>query len=106
MEHLDAAGLVQSRGGLAEDGRHEARHREVEGLLGRQAFTHKASDGVLLAVAETHRLAESGFMGLHIDIDQVAEDNREKQGKRKNGYLVNEGDRLTKEQKKELQEKN
>lgn len=38
-------------------------------------------------------------MGLHIDIDAVAADNKAKVGKRKNGALVNEGDKLTKEQK-------
>lgn len=45
-------------------------------------------------------------MGLHIDIDAVAADNKQKKGKRKNGALVNEGDKLTKERKQELIKEN
>jgi arsenate reductase-like glutaredoxin family protein len=46
-----------------------------------------------------------GFMGLHVDIDQIYEDNKRKEGNRKQGFLVNDGDKLTKEQKIELKEK-
>ena len=38
-----------------------------------------------------------GFMGLHVDIDQIYEDNKKKSGARKQGFLVNDGDKLTKE---------
>jgi hypothetical protein len=36
-------------------------------------------------------------MGLHVDIDQIYEDNKKKVGKRKAGFLVNDGDKITKE---------
>ena len=37
------------------------------------------------------------FLGLHIDIKRVLEDNKKKTGPRKNGQLVNDGDKLTRE---------
>lgn len=43
-------------------------------------------------------------MGLHVDIDQIYEDNKKKNGTRKQGFLVNDGDKLTKEQKVKLKE--
>lgn len=55
---------------------------KLQGLLGQQSL--------------------AGFMGLHIDIDQIKKDNDAKQGVRKSGFLVNQGDKLTKAQKKEL----
>lgn len=42
------------------------------------------------------------FMGLKVDIDAVYEMNKKRTGKRKNGCLVNEGDKLTQEIKREL----
>lgn len=45
-------------------------------------------------------------MGLHIDIDRVKRDNDAKQGVRKSGFLVNQGDKLTKQKKAELKEIN
>ncbi|TNV77439.1 hypothetical protein FGO68_gene16130 [Halteria grandinella] len=42
------------------------------------------------------------FMGLHVDIDQIAADNRKRQGIRKFGFLVNQLGKLTPEQKKQL----
>jgi hypothetical protein len=41
----------------------------------------------------------SGFMGLHVDIEKVKADNNRVVGLRKQGFLVNAGDKLTKEQK-------
>ena len=41
-------------------------------------------------------------MGLHVDIDSISEDNRVKTGVRKQGFLVNSGDKLTKEEKIKL----
>lgn len=38
-------------------------------------------------------------MGLHVDIDSISEDNRVKKGARKQGFLVNAGDKVTKEEK-------
>ena len=38
-------------------------------------------------------------MGLHVDIDSISEDNKKKVGARKQGFLVNDGDKLTKEDK-------
>lgn len=44
-------------------------------------------------------------MGLHVDIDAIYADNQKKvNAKRKQGFLVNDGDKLTKEQKLKLQE--
>ena len=48
----------------------------------------------------------SGFLGLHVDIDRVHQDNLKKSGKRKAGFLVNEGDKLTKEQRIEMKDAN
>ena len=45
-------------------------------------------------------------MGLHVDIDRIAEDNRRKQGIRKFGFLVNQQGKLTPQEKKTLQEEN
>jgi hypothetical protein len=46
-------------------------------------------------------------MGLKVDIDKIFEDNMTKQGYRKYGtVLVNMGDKLTKEQKLQLQKEN
>ena len=42
-------------------------------------------------------------MGLHVDIDAIYEDNQKTVGKRKAGFLVNQGDKLTHEIKKQLQ---
>lgn len=39
----------------------------------------------------------AGFMGLRVDIDAVKRDNEAKQGFRKYGFLVNEGDKITKQ---------
>jgi hypothetical protein len=41
-------------------------------------------------------------MGLHIDIDRIKRDNDATAGVRKSGFLVNQGDKLTKQRKKEL----
>jgi hypothetical protein len=42
-------------------------------------------------------------MGLHLDIDQVLADNLKKEGSRKwNKILVNIGDKLTREERKDL----
>ena len=43
-------------------------------------------------------------MGLHVDIDAVYEDNKKRSGARKQGFLVNDGDKLTKEEKIKLKE--
>lgn len=59
---------------------------KLQGLLGQQSL--------------------AGFMGLHIDIDQIKKDNDAKQGVRKSGFLVNQGDKLTKQQKVDLQKIN
>ena len=45
-------------------------------------------------------------MGLHVDIDRVAEENRKKHGIRKFGFLVNQQGKLTPTEKKALQELN
>ena len=45
----------------------------------------------------------AGFMHLHVDIDAIAADNAKKKGKRKCGFLVNDGDKLTQPEKVELQ---
>lgn len=39
------------------------------------------------------------YMGLHMDIDAAHEYNKKIPGIRKNGALVNQGDKLTKEEK-------
>jgi hypothetical protein len=44
-------------------------------------------------------------MGLHVDIDAISEDNKKKTGARKQGFLVNDGDKLTKEEKLLLRER-
>ncbi|CDW81052.1 UNKNOWN [Stylonychia lemnae] len=46
------------------------------------------------------------FMNLHVDIDRIAIDNRRKQGIRKMGFLVNQGGKLTPEEKAQLQAMN
>ena len=46
------------------------------------------------------------FMGLSVDIDRIELDNRKKQGIRKCGFLVNQGGKLTPEEKKNLIEIN
>ena len=46
------------------------------------------------------------FLGLHVDIDKVYRDNKRKAGKRVNGYLVNDGDKMTKELKLKKKEEN
>lgn len=49
----------------------------------------------------------SGFMGLHVDIEAVFEENKKKKGVRKYGtVLINQGDKLTKEEKVKLIEQN
>ena len=45
-------------------------------------------------------------MGVHVDIDRVAEENRKKQGIRKFGFLVNQQGKLAPQEKKDLQEQN
>ena len=46
-------------------------------------------------------------MGLHLNIDQIHADNKLKPGVRKYvGVLINEGDKLTKEEKLALRAKN
>ena len=45
-------------------------------------------------------------MGLHVDCDQIFEDNRKKEGLRKFGCLVNSGDKLTKARKLKLRQEN
>eukprot|EP00347_Sterkiella_histriomuscorum_P013536 403364335 len=46
------------------------------------------------------------FMGLHLDIDRIAADNKQKRGIRKQGFLVNQGCKLTPEEKDELRKIN
>ena len=46
------------------------------------------------------------FLGLHVDIDRVCNDNKLKSGKRKATFLVNEGDKLTKEERERMKEEN
>jgi hypothetical protein len=43
-------------------------------------------------------------MGLHVDIDRIAEENRKMQGIRKFGFLVNQQGKLSPQEKKALQE--
>ena len=43
---------------------------------------------------------------MHLDIHRIAADNKKKTGYRKCGFLVNEGDKLTKEDKERLKVKN
>ena len=45
-------------------------------------------------------------MGLHLDIDRIGRDNKAKIGHRKMGFLVNDGDKLTKAGRERLQELN
>ena len=40
-----------------------------------------------------------GFLGLHVDIDRIARDNEQKSGYRKAGFLVNQGDKKTPEER-------
>ena len=44
----------------------------------------------------------AGFMGLHLDLERILDNNKQKTGLRKFGYLINEGDKLTKEGRKLL----
>ena len=37
----------------------------------------------------------AGFMGLHLDLERVYQDNKNRPGLRKMGFLINEGDKLT-----------
>lgn len=47
------------------------------------------------------------FMGLHLDIEKIREDNKLKPGLRKYvGVLINESDKLTKEQKAQKKQEN
>ena len=47
------------------------------------------------------------FLGLHLDIDAIAKKNKgNKTAARKMGLIVNTGDKLTSEEKKEKQEAN
>ena len=48
----------------------------------------------------------AGFLGLHLDIHRISEDNKKKVGHRKCGFLVNDGDKLTKEDKERLKKEN
>ena len=45
-------------------------------------------------------------MGLHVNIHLIQKDNKRKQGIRKFGFLVNQGGKLTPEEKKILIEEN
>ena len=45
-------------------------------------------------------------MGLQVDIDKIAEKNRKVNGHRKQGFLVNDGDKLTKAERISRQEHN
>lgn len=45
-------------------------------------------------------------MGLHVDIDRIAEDNRKKQGIRKFSFLVNQLGKLSREERQVLQAEN
>ena len=48
-----------------------------------------------------------GFLGLHIDIDRLFKDNMAKKGVRKYGtVLINQGDKLTPEEKIRLKNEN
>ena len=42
-------------------------------------------------------------MGLHLDLERIYRDNKEKKGLRKMGFLINEGDKLTAQGRKDLQ---
>ena len=44
----------------------------------------------------------AGFMGLHVNIDAVKRDNDAKDGYRKQGCIIREGDKMTHEEKLEL----
>ncbi len=46
------------------------------------------------------------FMGLSVDIDRIAIDHKGRQGIRKCGFLVNQGGKLTREEKQGLIELN
>ena len=46
------------------------------------------------------------FMGLKLDLDRIALKNKNTVGVRKMGFLVNQGDKLTKERRMELQKRN
>ena len=46
------------------------------------------------------------FMRLHLDIDRIAEKNRNTVGVRKMGFLVNQDDKLTKAVREQKQERN
>ena len=49
----------------------------------------------------------AGFLGLHVDVDQVFQDNMRKKGLRKSeGVLINQGDKLRPEEKNKLTEEN
>jgi hypothetical protein len=40
----------------------------------------------------------AGFLGLHVDLDRISQDNAKIQGTRKYGtVLINQGDKLTRE---------
>ena len=43
-------------------------------------------------------------MGLHLDLERIGRENKEKKGLRKMGFLVNEGDKLTPGDKLRLQQ--
>ena len=45
-------------------------------------------------------------MGLHLNLEKILEDNKQKKGLRKMGFLINEGDKLTVEGRKKLQQQN
>jgi hypothetical protein len=46
-------------------------------------------------------------MRLHVKIDEIAKENlKNTTGKRKMGFLINDGDKLTKELREEKQKKN
>jgi hypothetical protein len=47
------------------------------------------------------------FMGLHLDIDRIHADNKKKEGLRKYvGVLINDSDKLTKQQKADKKAEN
>ena len=48
----------------------------------------------------------AGFLGLHLDVNRIGADNKKKSGHRKCGFLVNDGDKLTAEDKERLKKIN
>lgn len=104
---------------VSEDRPDEVRHRPLEEDRGVRcnAMCDDAYSSKILPTKtaqqcylQTQRLlgqqSLAEFMGLHVDIDRIAEDNRRKQGIRKFGFLVNQGCKLTPQEKKTMIEEN